>query len=110
MQRSIETVGDVIIVNVSYKTFNEVTSKDLREDLEANVESGAKVLLDLSEVEFVDSAGLGVIAATVKRLRANGGELKICHVASAVRALFELVRMHKLVDIFNDRDEALRTF
>ena len=66
-----------------------------------------KTVLKLANVEFVDSAGLGAVVASLKRLRAMNGDMKICNVHKSVRALFELVRMHKLVDIYNTREEAL---
>jgi anti-sigma B factor antagonist len=68
------------------------------------------LLLDLSQVEYVDSAGLGGIVSTLKQLRADGGDIKVCGLQKSVRALFELVRMHKLLDVCNTREEGIKSF
>lgn len=107
MESTIEKVNDTIVMTVQHEALDAKTAKEFRQDFDNGVEKGANVVLDLSRVEFVDSAGLGAIVASLKSLRSSGGDMKVCGVHKPVRALFELVRMHRLVDIFNDRDEAL---
>jgi len=46
----------------------------------------------------------------LRQLTAKGGEMKIFGLSTAVRSLFELVRLQKLVDIYNTREEALASF
>ena len=107
MESTIEQLGEYAAVRVSYRALDAHTAKDFRSELDAICAEHSQILLDLEGVEFVDSAGLGAIVASLKQLRANGGEIRICSVQKPVRALFELVRMHKLVEIFNNRDEAI---
>jgi anti-sigma B factor antagonist len=64
----------------------------------------------MQHVQFVDSAGIGAIISCLKTLSANGGDLKLCNVAKPVRGLFELVRLHRLLDILNTKEEAVRAF
>ena len=63
-----------------------------------------------AQVTFVDSAGLGAILSLFRKLNAQGGELKLCSVAGPVRLLFQLVRFHRVFDIFNTRDEAIKAY
>ena len=107
MESTIEQIGDMLVMTVQFESLDAKTSRSFQQEFEDACPEGGQVLLDLSKVEFVDSAGLGSIVALLKGLRAKGGDMKICHVHKTVRALFELVRLHRLVDIFNDRDEAL---
>jgi anti-sigma B factor antagonist len=107
MESTIEKVGEITVVTVKQDSLDARSAKEFRDDLEGAITDEAKILLDMSNVEFVDSAGLGTIVATLKRLRASGGDLTICCVHKTVRALFELVRMHRLVEIYDTRDEAL---
>ena len=62
-----------------------------------------KVVFDLRELRFVDSSGLGAILSCLRQLNGKGGELKLCGMTKPVRALFELVRMHKIFDIYVDK-------
>ena len=107
MESTIEQKGDKAVVRVSYQALDAHTAKDFRTDLDAICEEHSQIVLDLEGVEFVDSAGLGAIVASLKQLRAGGGEIRICSVQKPVRALFELVRMHKLVEIYNTQEEAV---
>jgi len=108
MDTTIEKVGELTIVTVKQESLDARSARDFRDDIDAVITDGSKVLLDMQNVQFVDSSGLGTIVASLKRLRSTGGELSICCVHSTVRALFELVRMHRLVEIFDTREEALR--
>ena len=68
----------------------------------------SKVIFDLAELRFVDSSGLGAFLSSLRQLNATGGDLKLCGMTKPVRALFELVRMHKIFDICGTKDEAIR--
>ena len=68
------------------------------------------MIFDLAELRFVDSSGLGAILSSLRQLNANGGDLKLCGMSKPVRALFELVRMHKIFEIHETRDDAIRAF
>lgn len=107
MESTIEKINDVTVVTVKQESLDARSAKDFRDDLDAVITEDGKVLLDMAEVQFVDSAGLGTIVASLKRLRSIGGDLTICSVQKTVRALFELVRMHRLVEIYDTREEAL---
>jgi anti-sigma B factor antagonist len=64
----------------------------------------------MSELKFVDSSGLGAILSCLRQQNASGGELKLCGMLKPVRALFELVRMHRIFDMYNTREEAIMAF
>jgi anti-sigma B factor antagonist len=83
-------------------------SRDVVIDVAAVLESCSKVVFDLRELRFVDSSGLGAILSCLRQLNGKGGDLKLCEMTKPVRALFELVRMHKIFDIYVSKDDALR--
>ncbi len=88
-------------------------SARFRKEVLHGVPTDARVLLDLSGVRFIDSSGCGAILACLRHVNARGagpGDLKICSTAAGVRAIFEMVRLHKLVEIYNTQDDALRAF
>lgn len=66
------------------------------------------VILDISNINFVDSTGLGSLLACLRQLQRTGGDMKLCGMNKQVRALFELVRMHRIFDIYNSKAEALQ--
>ena len=110
MNVTVEKQGNVIVVDVPNDSIDVSNCNDFKRDLETAFEDNAQVVLDLAHVEFVDSAGLGSMVWAVKQLASRGGDMRLCNVNGSVRALFELVRMHKLVSVFNSRDEAVESF
>jgi anti-sigma B factor antagonist len=67
------------------------TSPKLRDDLNALIANGARhITLDFDAVSFVDSSGLGVLVGAYKRLREDGGSIRIVGAQPSVRKVFEI--------------------
>ena len=92
------------------EVLDQTTVKEFRRELAEHVAPGRQLVLDLGKVQFVDSSGLGAILSASRQLLETGGDLKICSLTPPVRVLFELVRMHRVFDVLNDREEALGAF
>lgn len=69
-----------------------------------------QVVFDLHRLQFIDSSGLGTFLAVLRVLNTRGGELKLCRLNKPIRTMFELVSMHKIFEIFNSPEEAVRSF
>ncbi len=75
------------------------------------VEQGARrIVLDLSDVAYVSSAGLRVLLLTAKQLRASGGELRVCSLNEAVAEVFEISGFNTLLPVFASTADAIREF
>ena len=74
------------------------------------LEAHAQVIFDLSRLEFIDSSGLGALLSCLRQIQARDGDLKLCGMAQPVRALFELVRMHRIFHLFDTQAAAIRAF
>jgi anti-sigma B factor antagonist len=110
---SMQTAGqisEVLVVSVPGPTLDARNSKKFKGEIAPEIQSAMRVVLDMSAVQFVDSSGLGVILSLLRQLNARGGDLKIFGLSKAVRTLFELVRIHRVVEIYNTKEEALSAF
>jgi anti-sigma B factor antagonist len=105
-----EKIGDVTVVVVPGEQLDASNAKEFKRDMAPLLEPCRRVIFDLAELRFVDSSGLGAILSSLRQLNANGGDLKLCGMSKPVRALFELVRMHKIFEIHETRDDAIRAF
>lgn len=110
MNIATENVGDVTILRLPCEQLDASNAKEFKRDVAPLLDACAKVVLDLGELRFIDSSGLGAILSCLRQLNAKGGELKLCALGKPVRALFELVRMHKIFEIHGTREEALKAF
>jgi anti-sigma B factor antagonist len=110
MELTTEKIGDVTVVVLSGEQLDAGNAKEFKRDIAPLLEPRGKVVFDLAEVRFVDSSGLGALLSSLRQLNATGGDLKLCGMSKPVRALFELVRMHRIFDICITKDEAVRSF
>ena len=110
MEMTLEKMDDVIVVVLPGESLDASNAKDFKRDIAPVLEANAKVVFDMDQLRFVDSSGLGAILSCLRKLNAAGGDLKLCAMSKPVRTLFELVRMHRIFDIFNTREEAVHAF
>lgn len=110
MDISAETVDGVAIAEIVSDSLDASNAKEFKSLMASVVKERRKLVLDMSNLRFVDSSGLGVILSCMRELTSKGGDLKLCAMTNPVRGLFELVRMHKVMDILNSREEALAAF
>lgn len=73
-------------------------------------ESNTKIILDMGSVDFIDSSGLGCLVACFRSVVKVEGDMKISCLQDQVRSLFELTRLHRLFDIFEDSASAAKSF
>lgn len=70
-------------------------------------EKRRQLVVDLGNVEFVDSSGLGALISTLKVLRANDGEMVLTNVTEAVRSVLEITRLLRVFDVYDTPEDAL---
>ncbi|MEI6149764.1 MAG: STAS domain-containing protein [bacterium] len=68
------------------------------------------VVMDLANVEFMDSSGLGALIALLKRVADRGGDLRLCGIQKKVRLVFEITRAHRVFEILDTQDGAVASF
>jgi anti-sigma B factor antagonist len=110
MSLQIETIEHVMLARFAGETLDTSNAKAFKSELEPLITSNLNLVLDLSNLKFVDSSGLGALLSCLRKVNSLGGNLKLCGMVKPVRALFELVRMHRVFEIFNTRDEAVRSY
>ena len=69
-----------------------------------------KMLVSLSNVQYLSSAVLGRLISLHKALRTRKGVLKLCHIAPPILEVFEITRLDRVFDIYLSEDEALNAF
>jgi anti-sigma B factor antagonist len=81
-------------------TLDAVSASELRPVVDALVaEQRASVLLELSGLRLIDSSGVGVIVSLFKRIRAQGGEVRIQGLRDQPKAIFKLLRLDRVFPV-----------
>jgi anti-sigma B factor antagonist len=110
MQITVDKRDDVVVAHIPVADLDAANSGEFKHDMAPILEAGDKVVIDLSSVRFVDSSGLGAMLSCLRQITAKGGDLKLSGMSKPVRATFELVRMHRIFDIFETSDAAILAF
>lgn len=106
-----EKQGDVLIevVNMLRATIKE--AEEFKQILLHEIEAGCKkIVVDLTECEFIDSTFLGVLVVSLKRITGLGGDLKLVGFQSKVSSMFQLTRLNRVFESFHSREEAIKSF
>ena len=110
MEIAFDTMNGAAVAAVPVEELDASNAGDFKRDIAPVLEANTKLVLDLSRLRFVDSSGLGAFISCLRKLNAKGGDLKLCGMSKQVRAVFELVRMHRIFDIYGTKEEAVRAF
>lgn len=81
----------------------------LREKWQENLSSGMfkHVILNLEEVNFMDSSGIGVLLGRYKEIASLGGELVVCSVNSSIKRIFDMSGLFKIIRLAENEQYAL---
>ncbi len=110
MDLSVVQSGDVVVIGVRAEHLDAGNSSDFRKAMTPLLENTLKAVLDMSELHFVDSSGLGAILSCLRVLKERGGDLKLCRTTKPVSVLFDLVRLHHIISLYSTQEEAVRDF
>jgi len=111
MNLTIEEKESVVFISVNEERLDAHNSGDLKNQMLSLFEDGKnQLLIDLKDVRFVDSSGLGALVSGFKNASAHNGNLKLCNLQPQVKSMFELTRLHRVFEIFPDAEEALASF
>lgn len=110
MEIAVEKRDDVFVATMPVEELDASNVGEFKRDIASVLQASAKVVLDLSRLRFVDSSGLGAMLSCLRQLTGRNGDLKLCGMSKQVRTLFELVRMHRVFDIYPTKEEAVSAF
>lgn len=104
-------VDGVTIVDLNGRITLGDGSPVLRETIKQLASDGHhKVLLNLEEVSFIDTSGIGELVSAFTNVRDQGGELKLLNVTLKVHDLLQVTKLHKVFDIKDDEAAAIQAF
>jgi anti-sigma B factor antagonist len=111
MKASIRQIGKVAIVDLSGKITIGDGDVVLRERVMELLDNGQQsILLNLSKVSYMDSAGIGELVACYKRAKEKDGEVKLLNPSGKVYDLLQLTKLEEVFETYRDEKEALVSF
>ena len=104
-------VGDVTVIDAAGRiTLGEGAStfRDTIRDFVAK--SNKKLLINLSEVSYIDSSGIGEMVSGFTTVTNSGGHLKLLGLSKRVKDLLQITKLYTVFEAFDDETEAVRSF
>jgi anti-sigma B factor antagonist len=103
--------GSVSVVDLHGNLGLGESSLTLRRTIRNLVESGRiKIILNFREVDSIDSAGVGELAAAYMPLKSIGGELKFLNPPKSVHRVLQITKLDKVFEVFTDEQTAIQSF
>ncbi len=111
MAITLRRFDDVVVLDLSGRiTIGEGTLM-LRDRIQKMLEEGeVKFLLNLSEVDYIDSSGLGELVSSFTTVKSQAGTLTLLSLTRRVRDLMQITKLLTVFDVFDDETEALKSF
>jgi anti-sigma B factor antagonist len=100
----------IAVLNLSGRldlSSGSMLKEEIKKSLDKNVTS---IHLNLSQVEFINSSGLGSLVSIMKEIRLLKGRFTLSDLASYVREIFEITQLSHIFEIFASEDEALSSY
>ncbi|HUO34775.1 MAG TPA: STAS domain-containing protein [Candidatus Acidoferrum sp.] len=111
LQGTIRQVDDVVVIDFSGKITLGEGSSTLRKAVRDALDAGSrKILLNLSDVDYIDSSGIGEMVSAYTTVRGLSGELKLVHLTKRVHDIIQITRLFTVFDVQTDEHTALRSF
>jgi anti-sigma B factor antagonist len=103
-------LDDVVIMDLSGRITMGEGTLIVREQIKKLLDAGdRKFLLNLSDVDYIDSSGLGELVTSFTTVRNQGGQLKLLNLTRRVQDLLQITKLLTVFEVFDSESEALKT-
>ena len=111
MQIDQRAVGDVVVLDQKGRVTMGEGDELLKDKVNSLVNQGhKKIVLNLAEVPYIDSAGLGEIVRTYTTVSRQGGSLKLLNLTKRITDLLSITKLLTVFETFDSENDAVRSF
>lgn len=111
LQGTCREVGDVAIIDFSGKITLGEGSSVLRNTIQGLLHGGhRKILLNLADVDYIDSSGIGELVSAYTAVRNASGDMKLLQLTRRVHDILQITKLFTVFDVQSDEDSAVRSF
>lgn len=104
-----EKVGSVLVIKPETRIDSQ-NAKDFEEGVLSRIDDEKSILLDFSDVEYVSSACLRTLLTLAKKIKEQGGKIAITSLTGNVKKIFKVSGFDTILSVFEDKDEAVKSF
>ena len=102
--------SDVTVIDI-HEDLGSYVASDLRETLEdLLISKTQKIIVNLGNVQHINSTGVGCMVGAAKRIRQSGGDIKVCGLSDNIKRTFDLTGASSVVEIYESESSAISAF
>jgi anti-sigma B factor antagonist len=103
--------GDVTVLTLRGRLVLDEGDEVLRQRVDGLVAEGrVKLVMNLGDVSYIDSAGLGTLAAKYVTAHRDGGDVRLCRLSERSRHIIEITNLSRVFRLFESEDEAVESY
>jgi anti-sigma B factor antagonist len=111
MKIELRTIGDARILDCSGKITLGEGTMSIRNTVREVLQSGAKkIVLNLADINYIDSSGVGELVSTYTSVMNGGGQLKLLSLTKKIQELLTITKLLTVFDTYDDEKSALASF
>lgn len=104
-----EFINEKTAVIIPFEEIEVYNASELKDELSGVFDKGyTNIIIDLVNIEYIDSSGLGVLVSTLKKVKSVNGYLILLSPKNPIKQILELTSLNKVFTIVSDRDEAMK--
>ena len=100
-------IDEILVLHCAGRIVAGPEVDTLHQTIRQELDQQPNVVLQLADVQFIDSSGLGTIVRLMSAARAAGGDVKICQLPSMMAKVLAMTNLHKVFEIYETEDEAI---
>src|SRR5262245_64987883 len=105
------TIGDVVVLDIKGRVQLGEGDEKLKDKVNSLLNQGRKkIILNLAQVPYIDSAGLGEIVRTFTTVSRQGGNLKLLNLTKRITDLLAITKLLTVFDTYENENDAVRSF
>jgi anti-sigma B factor antagonist len=102
---------NAVVIELKGKLVGGPLSSEISNTLYGLLDKGKKnVVVDLGDLGFVNSSGLGILISGLTSMRKNGGDLKLANVSNKIEGLLSITKLNQIFEQFDSVDEAVKSY
>lgn len=104
-------MGDVTVIDAAGRITLGEGSSSFRDTVRDHIAKGnKKLLINLAEVSYIDSSGIGELVTAFTTVTNNGGQLKLLNLTHRVQDLLQITKLYTVFEVFSDEAVGVRSF
>ncbi len=108
---TVRQVGDVTVIDAEGRITLGEGSSSFRDTIRDLASKGdKKLLLNLADVSYIDSSGIGELVSAFTTVTNHGGQLKLLHLTKRVQDLLQITKLYTVFEVFDSETSAVRSF